>query len=303
MQINSFKELAEAVKRHSNKSKVAVVAANDPHTIESVVTAQRDGMIEAILIGDAAKMRGHLEQQGANPSDYTMLSAESAEQALALAVEYINGGRANVLMKGQMETADFMRAILKRENGLRKGHLLSVTGLYELNGYHKLIAVSDQAINTYPDLNAKKGILENAVNLLHAFGNELPKVAVLAAVEKVNPKMKETLDADALRIMNRDGEITGCIVDGSLSFDIATSRDAASIKGYQSEVAGDADLLLVPDLVCGNVLVKALTGFAGATTAGVVVGASVPVVLTPRSAEAADKYYSLALAAYTAQNY
>jgi phosphotransacetylase len=138
---------------------------------------------------------------------------------------------------------------------------------------------------------------------LRAFGVENPKVAILAAIEKVNPKMKETVDADALKQMNACGEIDGCVVDGPLSFDIATSREAAEIKGYESEVAGDADLLIVPDLVCGNVLVKALTGIAGAMTAGMVVGAKVPIVLTPRSAEASDKYYSIALAAYTARNY
>ncbi|MDR2197430.1 MAG: phosphate butyryltransferase [Coriobacteriales bacterium] len=300
MRLNSFEDLARAVKASAVKSRVAVVAANDAHTVESVVIAQREGLIEAILIGDEALIKGHLAEQGAREADFRIKPAPDIPTSLALAVEAVHSGEANVLMKGKLETGDFMRAILNRENDLRSGELLSVAGFYELERYHKLLAVSDQAINTYPDLDAKKAILQNAVGLLCAIGLVQPKVAVLAAVEKLNPKMKETVDADALRRMNVEGEIRDCIVDGPLSFDIATSAEAARLKGYESEVAGDADLLIVPDLVCGNVLVKALTGFAGATTAGTVLGAKVPVVLVPRSAEASDKFYSIALAAYTA---
>jgi phosphotransacetylase len=303
MSIQSFKELAEAVIANETKSRIAVVAADDVHTVEAVTIAQKDGLIEAILIGDKAAIISQLEKLSLDPADFSILATQDTEESLREAVSLIQTGDANVLMKGHLETGDFMRAILNRDNDLRASELLSVAGFYELERYHKLLAVSDQAINTYPDLQGKKSILNNAVGLLHAFGIENPKVAVLAAVEKLNPKMKETVDADALKTLNLEGEITGCIVDGPLSFDIATSAEAAQIKGYESAVAGDADLLIVPDLVCGNVLVKALTGFAGATTAGTVVGAKVPVVLTPRSAEASDKYYSIALAAYTAQRY
>jgi phosphotransacetylase len=300
MSIQSFRELADAVRAQENKSRVAVVAADDSHTVEAVVNAQKEGLIEALLIGERGVIEERLSEQGVNVADFQIVAAANTDECLVRAVEMIHSGEANVLMKGHLETGDFMRAILNRDNDLRKGSLLSVAGFYEVGSYHKLFAVSDQAINTYPDLETKRAILENAVALLHAFGVEVPKVAVLAAVEKVNPKMKETVDADALKTMNREGVISGCIVDGPLSLDIATDKKAAQIKGYVSEVAGDADLLIVPDLVCGNVFVKALTGFAGATTAGTVVGAKVPVVLTPRSAEASDKFYSIALAAYTA---
>jgi phosphotransacetylase len=303
MSIGSFKELAEAVRAQEKKSRIAVVAADDAHTVEAVVNAQREGLVEAILIGDEQLIEKRLSEQGADKDDYRIVGAPDVEGGLAEAIRMIHSGEATVLMKGHLETSDFMRAILNRDNDLRKGSLLSVAGFYEVNSYHKLFAVSDQAINTYPDLDAKRAILENAVSLLHAFGIARPKVAVLAAIEKLNPKMRETVDADALKTMNHEGVITGCVVDGPLSLDIATDKKAAQIKGYESEVAGDADLLLVPDLVCGNVFVKALTGFAGAITAGTVVGAKVPVVLTPRSAEASDKFYSIALAAYTAQQY
>jgi phosphotransacetylase len=303
MPIRTFAELATTVIANSKKSRVAVVNADDAHTVEAVTIAQKDGLIETILIGDQGIISKELTAQGENPADFNIVHAADTQTALATAVSLINSAEADVLMKGHLETADFMRAILNKENDLRAGDVLSVAGFYELATYHKLLAVTDQAINTYPDLDGKRAILENAVGLLNAFGISRPKVAVLAAVEKLNPKMKETVDADALKKLNLSGEITDCIVDGPLSFDIATSNEAADIKGYKSEVAGDADLLVVPDLVCGNVLVKALTGFAKAITAGTVLGAKVPVVLTPRSAEATDKYYSLALAAYTADRF
>jgi phosphotransacetylase len=299
MTIRSFKELAAAVRSREKKSRVAVVCADDVHTVEAVADAQKAGLVEAVLIGDGTLIRQRLEDQGADVADYQIVDAASVGASLASAVELIHTQAADVLMKGHLETGDFMRAILDKHNNLRQGKLLSVAGLYEMKKYHKLLAISDQAINTYPNLDDKRAILENAVGLLHAFGIERPKVAVLAAVEKLNPKMREAVDADALRTMNLEGAIDGCVVDGPLSLDIATDKGAAAIKGYESEVAGDADLLIVPDLVCGNVFVKALTGFAGATTAGTVVGAKVPVVLTPRSAEPSDKFFSIALAAYT----
>ncbi len=301
MSITSFTELVEAVQADDRKSRIAVVAADDSHTVEAVVNAQKEGIAEALLIGREDLVRQRLQELGEDVSDYVIVDAPTIEDSLEAAVDLVNAGKADVLMKGHLETGDFMRAILKKENGLRKGSLLSVAALYELDSYPKLLTVTDQAINTYPDVEAKRAILENAVSLLHALGIAEPKVAVLCAVEKVNPKMQETVDADALKKMNEAGEITDCIVDGPLSLDIATSKEAAQIKGYSSPVAGDADLLIVPDLVCGNVFVKALTGFAGAKTAGTVVGAKVPVVLTPRSAEASDKFYSIALAAYAAR--
>jgi phosphotransacetylase len=302
MPIRSLRELADAARSLKQKSRIAVVAANDAHTIEAAVNAQQAGIAEVILIGNEALVRERLEERAVAAPDYRIVPADSIEASLAAAVALVHSGEANVLMKGHLETSEFIRTILKQENGLRRGDLLSVAGFYEVPSYHKLFVVSDQAINTYPDCHAKKAIIENAVPLLHAFGVELPKVAVLAAIEKLNPKMRETVDAHELKTLWQKGRIPGCIVDGPLSLDIATSSDAAKIKGYESEVAGDADLLIVPDLVCGNVFAKSLTGFAGGITAGIVVGAKVPVVLTPRSAGASDKFFSIALAAYTARS-
>lgn len=300
MQIKSFKELASAAISMPRKTVVAVVEAHDAHTLEAIIAAKKDNMIEAMLIGNEAKIREILAAEGGNAEDFTIVATESLEDSLKAAVENINAGKATAIMKGKLETGQFMKAIVKKENGLLAGGLLSLIGLYEHSSYHKLLAVTDQGMNTYPDLNGKKNLILNAVGLLHALGVENPKVAVLASVEKVNPKMPETVDGDALKKMNQTGEIPGCIVEGPISFDLAVKKGAAAIKGYESPVAGDADLLLVPDITCGNVLVKCMTDYAGATTAGTILGAKVPVIVTSRSAEASDKYYSIALAAVAA---
>ena len=207
-------------------------------------------------------------------------------------------------MKGKMETGPFMKAIINKKNDMMAGGRISLVGLFEHpTAYHKLLAVTDMGMNTYPDLEGKKDEINNAVKLLHALGIECPKVACLCAVEKLNPKMPETVDADALKKMNAAGQIPGCIVEGPISFDLAIKKESADLKGYESPVAGDADLLLVPDITCGNVLVKCMTEYAGATTAGAMLGAKCPLIITSRSAAASDKYYSIALAAYSAARY
>jgi phosphotransacetylase len=232
-----------------------------------------------------------------------MVEAGDVDDCVAKAADLIRSGQAQIIMKGMMETGQIMKAVLDKKIELTSGRKMSVIGFYEIPKYHKLLSVSDMGMNTYPDLAGKKDILENAVQLLHAIGIENPKVAVLAAVEKLNPKMPETVDGDKLKEMNLQGEIKGCVVEGPISFDLATSKEAAVIKKYESPVAGDADFLLVPEICTGNVLVKCLTGMAGARTAGLVVGAKVPIILTSRSAEASDKYYSTVFAAFAAVNY
>lgn len=302
--IKNFKELADAAKAMKKKTVVAVVEAHDKNTLEAVVEAKKDGIIEAMLIGNEDKIRKILKEEGGDPDDYSIIPTGSLEESLKAAVENINAGRANAIMKGMLETSEFLKALVHKENGLMAGGRISLVGLYDHpKFYHKLLAVTDVAMNTYPDLQGKKDIVNNAVKLLHSLGCECPKVACLCSVEKVNPKMPETVDADALKKMNAEGEIPGCVVEGPISFDLAIKQGAAAVKGYESPVAGDADLLLVPDITCGNVLVKCMTDYAGAITAGTVLGARCPVILTSRSAEASDKYYSIALAAYSAASY
>ena len=301
MKINCFEDFAAEAKRMTHKTVIAVVEAHDAHTLESVVQAARDGIMDPILIGDADKINTLLTQLNADPSAFHIAASSCAEESLQTAVAFINAGTATAIMKGKLESGEFMKAIVAKGNGLiPAGRKLSLIGFYETPKYHKIFAVSDMGLNTYPDLSGKKLIIENAVQLLQALGVENPKVAVLSSVEKVNPKMPDAVDGDALKRMNLSGALGGCIVEGPISFDLATSREAAVIKGYDSPVAGDADLLIVPDIAAGNILVKCLTGFGGAQTAGTVLGAIVPVILTSRSAETADKYYSIALAACAA---
>jgi phosphotransacetylase len=297
---SSFEELTQTVRRTEKKTALAVVEAQDEHTIESVVKAANDNLINPLLIGNEDGIKKLLAGLGAKSENFNIVSANGPEDSLRVAVKLINDGKATAIMKGKLDTSVFMKAILNKENNLVKGNRLSVLGFFQTPKYHKLFAVSDVGLNTFPDLAGKKDILNNAVSVMHAMGVVTPKVAVISFVEKVNPKAQDTVDADALKRMNRDGEIKGCIVEGPISLDLATSKESARIKGYESPVAGDADILLVPDINSGNVLAKSLTGFAGATTAGQVVGARIPVVLTSRSAEASDKFYSIVVAADTA---
>ncbi|WP_315071268.1 phosphate acyltransferase [uncultured Clostridium sp.] len=303
MQIESFQDLVKNAQSIENKRRIAVVAAHDKHTLQSIVKAKKDNLIIPILIGNEMMIVNILIELGEDSREYKIVHARNIDECLVIAVEMIHQHIADSLMKGKLETSTMMKVILKKENDLKKDRTMSVVGFFEIEKYHKLLAVSDVAVNIYPDLQRKKDILLNAVKILNLIGVETPKVAVLTATENINPKMPETENANDLKQMNKNGEIQGCIVEGPISFDLATSKEAIRIKGYESQVAGDADLLLMPNLVSANVLGKCLTGFAGAQTAGLLVGAKVPIILTSRSAEASDKYYSIALAAYVAQNY
>jgi len=296
--IAKLDDLAAITIKRKRKTTVAVVEAHDRHTLEAVVRAVDDGIMTPLLIGDNEQTASLLAEISENPDNYEIIHAPNREASLSIAVDCIHTGKAGALMKGALESSDFLRAVVSRDNNLLSGSILSLTGLYEAPGYHKIFAVSDVVVNLYPDLKAKRAIIENAVGMLRQLGITQPKVAILSAVDKPNEKMPDTLDADTLKKMNNEGIITDCVIDGPISFDLATSPEAAEIKGYNSTVAGDADLLIVPDLTSGNILVKCLTGMAGARTAGAVLGAKVPVIFTSRSAEASDKYYSIALAAF-----
>ncbi|MCL2228032.1 MAG: bifunctional enoyl-CoA hydratase/phosphate acetyltransferase [Oscillospiraceae bacterium] len=297
MHISCFNDLADCAKASEKKSRVAVVEAQDESTIKSVLSAAGDGIVHPILIGDGMKIRELIEKAGAFPMDFDIVSSNNAQESIKNAVDFIHAGEASVLMKGSIETSMFMKAVLHERNELLAGGRLSLAGIFETPSYHKLFAVSDMGVNTYPDFDCKRAIVENAVRMLNALGNARPKVAILSSIERLNPKLPDTVDADALKRLSESGKIKNCIVEGPISFDLATSSESAKIKGYTSPVAGDADLLIVPDLAVGNILAKCLTGFAGAQTAGTVLGAKVPIILTSRSAAADDKYASIALAA------
>ena len=216
--------------------------------------------------------------------------------SVALAVELIRDGEADFLMKGLVQTGDLLRGVLDKEKGLPIERLLSHVALFQSPYYHKVFCVTDVAMNIAPDLESKVKILNNAVSVFHQLGIENPKVAVAAAVEYVNPKMEATVHAAEIKKMNVDGEIKGCIVDGPLAVDIAFNKDAAVHKGIKGEVAGDCDIVLMPDIEAGNMVYKTLNFIGGAKSASIITGASVPIVLTSRSDDDKTKLLSIALA-------
>jgi phosphotransacetylase len=295
--MKSFDELTAKLLSHPQKKRLGAVHAQDEHTIEAVSLAAKDGIIEPVLFGSRAVITELWTRLAPSVPLPEIIDCDSKEKSVELALNAIKRGELHSLMKGKIETGELMKAVVNTETGIKKNEVLSHFGLMESPYYHKLFAISDAALLIKPDLAQKKGVILNAVQTFHALGVPQPKVALLCAFEKINPKMQETLEAAALKEMNQKGEITGCVIEGPISYDLAMDADAAGIKGFQSPVAGDADLLIVPELVSGNVLAKSLSYTGGAKACGVIVGAQAPIVLTSRSATSVDKYMSIVLAA------
>lgn len=244
---------------------------------------------------------GMLQEHGLQTSEHVeVIAAMSNAEAAELSVKALRNGEADVLMKGNIPTANILKAVLNKEWGLRKGSVLSHVAAFEVPNYDRLIFVTDAAMNIAPDVTQKAAIIQNTVEVAQAIGIDLPKVAPIAAVEVVNPAMQATIDAAMLTQMNRRGQIKDCIVDGPLALDNAVSQIAAEHKGIVSDVAGKADILLVPTIEAGNVLYKSLVYFADAKVGAMIAGAKAPVVLTSRADSAETKVYSLALAVATA---
>ncbi len=279
------------------KKTIAVAVAEDEEVIDAVADALNRNLGNFILFGDQKKIETivALKHLNGNPN-IKIIHADSKAQAAEFAVKAIYNKEANVLMKGNIPTNIFLKAVLNKEYGLRTGNVLSHVAVFEVPGFNRPILVTDAAMNIAPDLQQKAQIVQNAVAIAKKLGIETPKVAPLAAVEVVNPVMQATVDAAALTMMNSRGQITGCIIDGPLALDNAVSVLAAEHKGLQSEVAGNADILLVPAIEVGNVLYKSLVYFAQAKVGAVIAGARVPIVLTSRADKAQSKLYSLALA-------
>ena len=297
MEYKSFDDLIKKVQNLDSKKKVAVVSAQDEHTLEAVFKAKKDNIVEPILIGNKKKIIEILSGLHESVLEESIINVESDSEAAEKAVELINENKADFIMKGKIQTADLLRAVVNKENGLRTGKVMSHIVIHEIPTYHKLLAVTDGGMMMYPSLDEKKQILENAVSTFLTLGYENPKVAVLAAVETVNPKMQESVDADLLKKMNIKGEIKNCIVEGPISYDLTMSKESASIKGFVSPVTGEADIIVVPNITVGNILGKSLVYSAGAKMAGFIVGAKVPIVLTSRGSTSEEKYLSLALSA------
>lgn len=296
MPIKNFEEIIGRLKEQKIKKRVIVASAADEHTLEAVFRAEKEGIVEPILVGDKLKIIAILDKLGVSLQQDKIYDVPAPEDAAAKAVELIREGKGDFLMKGKLETAQLLSPVVNKENGIRTGTLMSHFTVFEASRYHKLFLVVDGGMVTYPTLEQKKEIIENTVSVLHKLGYENPKVGVLAAVEKVNPKLPETVEADQLFQMNQSGEIKGCTIAGPISLDIAMDVEAAEVKGYNSPVAGDADVILVSNIHVGNALGKSITTIAGGKMAGFIVGAKVPIILTSRSSTYEEKYLSIALA-------
>ncbi|MGE0992176.1 phosphate butyryltransferase, partial [Bacillus sp. GMa5/2] len=283
------------------KKTVAVAVAEDHEVIEAVAKAIKLQLAQFRLYGNQEKIMGMLQEHGLQTSEHVeVIAAMSNAEAAELSVKAVRNGEADVLMKGNIPTANILKAVLNKEWGLRKGSVLSHVAAFEVPNYDRLIFVTDAAMNIAPDVTQKAAIIQNTVEVARAIGIDLPKVAPIAAVEVVNPAMQATIDAAMLTQMNRRGQIKDCIVDGPLALDNAVSQIAAEHKGIVSDVAGKADILLVPTIEAGNVLYKSLVYFADAKVGAMIAGAKAPIVLTSRADSAETKVYSLALAVATA---
>jgi phosphate butyryltransferase len=275
------------------KKVVAVAAADDDVVLRAVDMAKKEGIVDALLFGDAKKIEVVAEKAGLNIKDFEIVDSKTpADDAVKAVVD----GRAHFVMKGNIKTGDLMKAVLKDEYNLKTGRTMSLVSIFETPLYHKLLIVTDAGMTIAPDLEQKVHLIENAVLVARkAVGVEKPKVAILGAIEVVNPKMEATIHAALLAKMNERGQIKNCIVDGPFALDNAVSKEAAEHKGIVSPVAGDADVLIMPDIEAGNIFYKAMVFLAGAKVASAIIGAKCPVALTSRADSDETKLLSLAL--------
>lgn len=288
----TFKEIEDAVLARGTIKKLALAASADDVALEAVVRAVRNGIVEAQLIGDAEATKKILKDLGENPADYRITDEPDPIRAVRLACERVKNGEADMPMKGLMQSQDYLRAILDKSFGFmpEKGMLTEAT-TFEFDG--RLITATDCAVVIAPDYDEKVKIIKNAVKFVNALGCECPKVAAITPVEIVNPKIPSTVDAAMLAVANRRGQIKDCIVDGPLALDNAISAASSQHKGIVSEVAGCADILLLPDLDAGNLMLKAIIYMMNTVSSSNIIGTNVPVVMTSRSDMPENKYNSI----------
>lgn len=294
MPIRTFPELLEAARAKGPKT-VAVAAAHQSEVMLAGLDAEVAGLAEVILVGDGDQIRQIASNEDFDISRMEVVHAPEHHEAAWTVMKLVSDGQAEIAMKGRVETSDFLRAALSRELGLRTGRLFSHVAAFEIPGFDRLIFISDAGVIVAPDLEQKVQIVQNAIYVAHAMDINMPRVAILAATEVVNPKIPTTLDAANLSKMADRGQIKGGLVDGPLALDNAISPESVQIKGIKSEVAGHADILIAPDIEAGNVLAKAITYFAQGKMAGVVVGGRCPLILPSRSDTREAKLVSLAL--------
>ncbi len=292
MELRNFQELRQKV-GGGPKRRVAVIAAHDAHTLEAVLKAEEEGVLDYVLLGKADEIREITKSLGHAAKEENILDCPKDEDAVRKGMELIRAGEADFIQKGLLQTSTLLKGALNKEYGIGVGNLISHVALLDIEKYHKIVGVTDGGMMLYPDLEQKKGIVKNAVQMFAGLGYEEPKVAAVCAVEVLNPKMPETVDAAELKKAALAGEFGKCQLEGPISMDLAVNKESAKIKGYDSPVCGNTDIFLVPNISVGNIMVKSLLEFGNTLMAGCVIGAKCPIALNSRSAAFEEKYYSL----------
>ncbi len=299
--IHSMEELLVQAS-HGTPMTISVACAHDHDVLRAVLMAQKEGVANAVLTGRREKICEILRELGANENQFPIYDAETDGEGARIAVQLVREGKAGFLMKGLLATAELMRAVIDKENGLRTERLISHVMMYQVPAYPKPLFLTDGGMNTYPDLPKKADILENAAIVVRALGYEKIYAAAICGAEDVNPKIQATVDAAALADMHDRWKPYNMVVSGPMGFDLAISKSACEHKRYQGEAGGKADILLVPTYEVGNGIGKAMMFFGGAKGAGIIVGAKVPIVLVSRSDTAETKLASIALGAVVSRN-
>lgn len=295
--LRNFKEMAELVKAGPEKKRLVLCCAHDEHSLDAVYEAYKEGLIVPIFVGKEDEIKKICTEHGFDFGDVKIYNEDDDVEAAKTAVRLIREGEGDFLMKGRMQTSDLLRQVVNKETGLQCGKIMSHVGLFQVPNYHKVVVLTDGGMLLAPDLEQKVKIINNAVEVLHSLGYDDPKVAVMCGAEVLNKKAVESVDAAELKEMNKRGEITGCTVEGPISYDIALSKEIAEFKKFDSPVAGEADVMIMPSMAAGNLLGKSWTVSGGGMMAGIIVGAKAPIVLVSRGSSAEEKFYSIALAA------
>jgi len=294
--IRTFDEIFKAVENLGRKKTISVAMADDFSVLSAIKEVDERGIVNALLVGNAEKIKAIANQIGYAVKDENIVNVENDNEVASHAVALVREGKAEILMKGHVSTPILMKAVLNKETGLRKGDVLSHVTIAEVSTYPRLILWTDGGLNIQPDLETKKAILKNAIDVAERLGNPHPNASIICPIEDVNPKIPETIDAAELQKLGEAGEFGEAIVEGPMAMDVALSRNAAEKKGLVSKIAGETDIFLVPNLTCGNVMIKALMLLVGAKVGGVIVGAKVPIILLSRSDKPAEKLNSILIA-------
>ncbi len=289
-------ELFDIAKNKGIK-KIAVAAADDTNVLLSIKSAIEKNLIQPVLIGNKTNIESIANKIDLDLTNIEVIESQNPVEISQIAVDLFNSGKVQIIMKGLIPTATILRSVVKKENSLLSGNLLSHFAISQVPTYPKLLSFTDGAMNIYPDLHEKEQIIQNALNILYKLGYYNPKVAIICPLETLNPKIESTVHAIKLKELNQKQILNNCIIDGPFALDNAISKESARHKGILGEVAGDSDLLVVPNLDTGNVLYKSINFLAGGITAAIITGAKVPIVLTSRSDSELSKLYSIALAA------